>query len=173
MPDRCTQEYERALASMGSLAAYGRAAALMAEFLPLDKAAAIETTRRRTLGHVASLADMLHADPTTIVNMTHANLPVEARPMATKGKGQQICRSCFDRNSQSGASGAILKNWMEAWRVTCRLCGSAFCEINETRGGWDTLRETSAFADLQREMRLLLTEEIAPNSATNFPENCS
>jgi len=34
MPDRCTQEYERVLTKMGSLAAYGRAAALMAEFLP-------------------------------------------------------------------------------------------------------------------------------------------
>ena len=49
MPDRCTPEYERILVKMGSLAAYGRAAALMAEFLPLDKAPAVETTRRRTL----------------------------------------------------------------------------------------------------------------------------
>jgi hypothetical protein len=49
MPDRCTPEYERVLTRMGSMAAYGRAAALMAEFLPLDKAPAIETTRRRTI----------------------------------------------------------------------------------------------------------------------------
>jgi len=33
MPDRCTPEYERILAKMGSLAAYGRAAALMAEWI--------------------------------------------------------------------------------------------------------------------------------------------
>lgn len=49
MPDRCTSEYERVLAKMGSLTAYGRAAALMAEFPPLDKSPAVETTRRRTL----------------------------------------------------------------------------------------------------------------------------
>nr|WP_156898050.1 hypothetical protein [Methylocapsa acidiphila] len=49
MPDRCTPEYERILVKMGSLAAYGRAAALMAEFLPLGEAPAIETARRRTL----------------------------------------------------------------------------------------------------------------------------
>jgi hypothetical protein len=49
MPDRCTPEYERILVKMGSLAAYGRAAALMAEFPPLDNAPAVETTRRRTL----------------------------------------------------------------------------------------------------------------------------
>ena len=39
MPDRCTPEYERILAKMGSLAAYGRAAALMAEFLSLGHTA--------------------------------------------------------------------------------------------------------------------------------------
>jgi len=49
MPDRCTPEYERILAKMGSLTAYGRAAALMAEFLPLGHTPAIETARRRTL----------------------------------------------------------------------------------------------------------------------------
>jgi len=48
MPDRCRPEYERILVKMGSLAAYGRAAALMAEFLPLDKAPAVETVHRRT-----------------------------------------------------------------------------------------------------------------------------
>jgi hypothetical protein len=49
MPDRCSPEYERILVKIGSLAPYGRAAALMAEFLPLDKTPAIETVRRRTL----------------------------------------------------------------------------------------------------------------------------
>jgi len=64
MPDRCTQEYERILVKMGSLAAYGRAAALMAEFLPLDKAPAVETTRRRTLRVGARLEQQtLTAEP--------------------------------------------------------------------------------------------------------------
>ncbi len=49
MPDRCIPEYERILAKMGSLAAYGRAVALMAEFLPLGHPPAIETARHRTL----------------------------------------------------------------------------------------------------------------------------
>ena len=42
-PDRCTPEYERILVKMGSFATYGRAGALMAEFLPLDKAPGVET----------------------------------------------------------------------------------------------------------------------------------
>ena len=49
MPDRCTPEYARILSKKGSLAAYGRAVALMAEFLPLGHTPAIETARHRTL----------------------------------------------------------------------------------------------------------------------------
>jgi hypothetical protein len=49
MPDRCTPEYERTVAKMGSLLPYRRARTLLAEFLPLGKPQAVETTRQRTL----------------------------------------------------------------------------------------------------------------------------
>jgi hypothetical protein len=49
MPDRCTPEFERMMARLGSLVAYGRAPALMAEFLPVGRLVATETARRRTL----------------------------------------------------------------------------------------------------------------------------
>lgn len=49
MPDRCTPEYERVLAGMGSALPYRRAQALLAELLPLDTAPDVETVRRRTL----------------------------------------------------------------------------------------------------------------------------
>src|SRR5271166_3291442 len=49
MPDRCTPEYERTVAKMGSLVPYRRARTLLAEFLPLGKPQAVETTRQRTL----------------------------------------------------------------------------------------------------------------------------
>ena len=49
IPDRCTPEYERAIAKMGSLLPYARARTLLAEFLPLGDVPAVETTRRRTL----------------------------------------------------------------------------------------------------------------------------
>ncbi|SEF06504.1 hypothetical protein SAMN05519104_8221 [Rhizobiales bacterium GAS188] len=48
MPDRCTPEYERLIAKMGSLLPYRRARTLLAEFLPLADVPAVETTRRRT-----------------------------------------------------------------------------------------------------------------------------
>ena len=49
MPDRCTPEYERVLAGMGSALPYRRARALLADLLPLDTAPDVETIRRRTL----------------------------------------------------------------------------------------------------------------------------
>ena len=49
MPDRCTPEYERLIAKMGSLLPYARARTLMSEFLPLADIQAVETTRRRTM----------------------------------------------------------------------------------------------------------------------------
>ncbi len=49
MPDRCTPEYERAVAAMGAALPYRRALTLLGEFFPLgDAPAAVETTRRRT-----------------------------------------------------------------------------------------------------------------------------
>jgi hypothetical protein len=49
MPDRCTPEYERVIAKMGSLLPYGRARTLLSDFLPLADVPAVETTRRRTM----------------------------------------------------------------------------------------------------------------------------
>src|SRR3977135_4309441 len=53
MPDRCTPEYERIIAKMGSLLPYRRARTLLSEFLPLADVPAVETTRQRTL-HVGA-----------------------------------------------------------------------------------------------------------------------
>lgn len=49
MPDRCTPEYERTLAKMGSLLPYRRAGAMLDEFFPLGDAPEVETIRQRTL----------------------------------------------------------------------------------------------------------------------------
>jgi hypothetical protein len=49
IPDRCTPEYERIIAKMGSLLPYAQARTLMSEFLPLGAVPAVETTRRRTM----------------------------------------------------------------------------------------------------------------------------
>ena len=67
MPDRCTPEYEHILARMGALLPYGRAVALMREFLPLGDIPAIETVRRRTLKVGARLERAaLRSGPTAV-----------------------------------------------------------------------------------------------------------
>jgi hypothetical protein len=64
MPERCTPEFERMLARIGSLGAYGRVPALIAEFLPLGRLVAPETARRRTLRVGARLERLsLTAEP--------------------------------------------------------------------------------------------------------------
>jgi len=49
MPDRCTPEYERIVAKMGSLLPYRLARTVLSEFLPLGKPQTVETTRQRTI----------------------------------------------------------------------------------------------------------------------------
>jgi hypothetical protein len=53
MPDRCTPDYERTLAKMGSMVPYRRARSLLDEFLPLGDTPEVETIRQRTL-HVGA-----------------------------------------------------------------------------------------------------------------------
>jgi hypothetical protein len=63
LPDRCTPEYERVLATMGASLPYRRARALLSEFLPLGKPQIVETIRRRTLGVGARLEKEAVAGP--------------------------------------------------------------------------------------------------------------
>jgi hypothetical protein len=63
MPDRCTPEYERAVAAMGAALPYRRALALLGEFFPLGDAPAVETTRQRTLRVGARLERAALAPP--------------------------------------------------------------------------------------------------------------
>ena len=53
MPDRCTPDYERTLAKMGSVLPYHRARSLLDEFFPLGDTPEVETIRQRTL-HVGA-----------------------------------------------------------------------------------------------------------------------
>jgi hypothetical protein len=64
MPDRCTPEYERVIAKMGSLLPCRRARTLLSEFLPLDDVPAVETTRRRTVRVGARLEQQAVASQT-------------------------------------------------------------------------------------------------------------
>ena len=75
MPDRCTPEYERTLAKMGSVLPYRRAGSLLDEFFPLGDAPEVETIRQRTLRVGARLERAAVAPPTSPP-------PTEARSIA-------------------------------------------------------------------------------------------
>jgi hypothetical protein len=77
IPDRCTPEYERVIAKMGSLLPYRRARALLSELLPLTDVPAVETTRRRTMRVGARLE----------------RLAVASRPPRASGQARAIALS--------------------------------------------------------------------------------
>lgn len=83
MPDRCTPDYERTLAKMGSLLPYRRARSLLDEFFPLGDAPEVETIRQRTL-HVGA---GLERDA---VKLPPSAAPTEARSIALAIDGGHV-----------------------------------------------------------------------------------
>jgi transposase InsO family protein len=41
----------------------------------------------------------------------------------------QVCRRCGTDHKPAEASGAVLKSWMQGWRITCRACGSLLTDV--------------------------------------------
>jgi hypothetical protein len=83
IPDRCTPEYERTLAKMGSMLPYRRARSLLGEFFPLGDAPEVETIRQRTLHVGARLEREAVALPTSAA-------PAEARSIALAIDGGHV-----------------------------------------------------------------------------------
>jgi hypothetical protein len=119
---------------------------MLISWLQLDVKKLRALDLRLGLGQVTQLVEFLRCDPRDIVKMTHTALPVELAPMVARGKAIQFCRACCDRHQADDASGAVLKSWLEAWRITCPECGSPLSEIDQPRGSSDTIRDTSPFS---------------------------
>jgi hypothetical protein len=83
MPDRCTPEYERTLARMGSELPYRRARSLLEAFFPLSHAPEVETIRQRTLHVGARLEREAVRQPTFAP-------PAEARSIALAIDGGHV-----------------------------------------------------------------------------------
>lgn len=102
---------------------------------------------RLGVGQVVRIVDLFRCDPTVVVGMTHTTLPAEMAPMVGTGKAIQFCRSCHEKHQAADAGGAVLKSWREGWRITCPVCGSPLSEGARPRGGDDTVRDASPFAE--------------------------
>jgi hypothetical protein len=83
MPDRCTPDYERTLAKMGSVLPYRRARSLLDEFFPLGDAPEVETIRQRTMHVGARLEREAATLPTSAP-------PAEARSIALAIDGGHV-----------------------------------------------------------------------------------
>jgi hypothetical protein len=71
MPDRCTPDYERTLAKVGSVLPYRRARSLLDEFFPLGDTPEVETIRQRTLHVGARLEREAATLPTSLRRPKH------------------------------------------------------------------------------------------------------
>ena len=72
------------------------------------------------------LAEVLRCSPHLIRNMTQSyGGRVRSRLVAIR-RPLQICKPCARRHDAHPVTrGARLRNWMEGWRVSCPICGTA------------------------------------------------
>lgn len=120
---------------------------LLIDWLHLHTKRLRDLDAKPRIGQIAQLVERLRRDPAELVGMTHAALPAEFAPMVGDGKAIQFCRSCCERCKRQDAPGPELKSWFEAWRVTCPVCRSPLSEADQPHGSFDTVRDTSPFAN--------------------------
>lgn len=125
---------------------YGLTEPMLISWLNFDMRKLRGLDARLGLGHVARIVDLFRCDPKMVVGMTHTSLPAEMAAMVGTGKAIQFCRSCHERHQTADARGAVLKSWLEGWRITCPVCGSPLSEGARPRGGGDTIRDASPFS---------------------------
>ena len=82
-----------------------------------------------TFTQAMTMSGFVRLPPDAIVGMTHARLPSDCQSLVRVIHPQQSCRSCASQFKREGAAGAILKSWVQGWRVTCRSCGDAISDI--------------------------------------------
>ena len=82
-----------------------------------------------TFAQAIAMSGFVRQPPDAIIGMTHTNLPADCQTLVRVRHPQQACRSCASELKRDGAAGAVLKSWMQGWRVTCRACGAGLADI--------------------------------------------
>jgi hypothetical protein len=103
------------------------------------------------LMQVARLSEKLRCDPISLIAMTFVDAPSGTAELISRSRPPQVCQFCADRHTREGASGAVLKHWRKAWRVTCPVCGTPLSDADDRRESKETVRETSPFERLWSE----------------------
>jgi hypothetical protein len=82
-----------------------------------------------TFAQAIAISGFVRQPPDAIIRMTHAKLPTDCQSLVRVKYPQQSCRSCASQLKRDGAAGAVLKSWMQGWRVTCRACSGAIADV--------------------------------------------
>jgi hypothetical protein len=82
-----------------------------------------------TFAQAIAISGFVRQPPDAIIGMTHAKLPTDCQSLVRVKYPQQSCRSCASQLKRDGATGAVLKSWMQGWRVTCRACSGALADV--------------------------------------------
>jgi hypothetical protein len=82
-----------------------------------------------TFAQAIAMIGFVRQPPDAIIGMTHTKLPADCQTLVRVKHPQQSCRSCALHLKRDGAAGAVLKSWMQGWRVTCRACGGAMADV--------------------------------------------
>jgi hypothetical protein len=90
-----------------------------------------------TFTQAIALSGFVRQPPDAVIGMTHAKLPADCQTLVRVRHPQQSCRSCASQLKRDGAAGAVLKSWMQGWRITCHACGAVLADIwsDENRAG--------------------------------------
>ncbi len=82
-----------------------------------------------TLAEAIVVAGFVRLEPKAILAMTHAGVPADYLRLIRLTRPLQVCRRCGTDHKRDEASGAVLKSWMQGWRITCRACGSLLTDV--------------------------------------------
>ena len=100
-----------------------------------------------TFAQAIAISGFVHRPPDAILEMTHVRLPADCQKLVRLKHPQQTCRPCALQHKRDGAATAILKSWMQGWRMTCRTCGGLLDDI------WTTSDGVPPFAGLREAAR--------------------
>jgi hypothetical protein len=82
-----------------------------------------------TLAQAIVVAGFVRLEPTAILAMTHAGVPADCLRLIRLTRPLQVCRRCGIDHKRNETSGAVLKSWMQGWRINCRACGSLLTDV--------------------------------------------
>lgn len=107
-----------------------------------------------SLAQAIVISGFVNRAPDDITRMTHTRLTLDCRPFLQFQRLHQRCPRCTTRQADTEASGAILRSWMQGWRISGRACGSQLTDIAPRAPGGDDAIPDNILTDAYEGQRL-------------------